>query len=252
MERKGQGNRMLKVGLLGYGRTGKVVADYLMNKKDVALKFIIKNKPLKHPSDIIFTHFDLGRCIETYKPDVLIDFTTKDATIANLAILAEVGFKKGIVIATTGFNNEELEIMRNYSQKFSIIWAPNITSGINLLIRAAKMIRDVWKDSDIHIIEEHFQQKKDVSGTALRIKDSLDKGEIISIRSGGTVGVHKVIFGRENQKIEITHQSHSRYVFAAGALRLARWLKHTKRGFYRTEDYIDHQIDSKKGEINED
>jgi 4-hydroxy-tetrahydrodipicolinate reductase len=243
---------MLKIGLLGYGRTGKVVAEYLKNKKDVALKFIIKNKPLKHPSNNIFTHFELGRCVENYKPDVLIDFTTKDATIANLAVLAEVGFKKGIVIATTGFNDEELDMMKNYSQKFSIIWAPNISSGINLLIRAAKMIREAWKDADIHIIEEHFQQKKDVSGTALRIKDSLDKGEIISIRSGGTVGIHKVIFGRENQKIEITHQSHSRFVFAAGALRLARWLDRIKRGFYRMEDYIDSLVNIDKKATVED
>jgi 4-hydroxy-tetrahydrodipicolinate reductase len=114
------------------------------------------------------------------------------------------------------------------------------------------MIRDVWKDADIHIIEEHFKQKKDVSGTALRIKDSLNKGEIISIRSGGTVGVHKVIFGRENQKIELTHESHSRFVFAAGALRLARWLQHTKRGFYRMEDYINSMIDSQQEVMAED
>ncbi|UCB44977.1 MAG: hypothetical protein JSV25_12265 [Spirochaetota bacterium] len=243
---------LLKVGLLGYGRTGKVVAEYLKNKKDVSLKFIIKNKPFKDPSNLIFTHFDLGRCIETYRPDILIDFTSKDATIANLAVLSEVGFKKGIVIATTGFTDDELDIIKSYSQKFSIIWAPNISSGINLLIRAAKMIRDVWQDADVHIIEEHFQQKKDVSGTALRIKDSLDKGEIISIRSGGTVGIHKVIFGRENQKIELTHQSHSRFVFAAGALRLARWLQHTKRGFYRMEDYINSMIESQQEVMDED
>ena len=243
---------MLKAGLLGYGRTGKIVAEYLNKQKDVTLKFIIKNKLIKHPTLNIYTHFDLGRCIENYRPDVLIDFTTKDATIANLAVLAEVGFKKCIVIATTGFTDDELDIMKNYSQKFSIIWAPNISSGINLLIRAAKMICDVWKDADVHIIEEHFQEKRDISGTALRIKDSLARGEIISIRSGGTVGIHKVIFGRENQKIELTHHSHSRFVFAAGALRLARWLHQTRRGFYRMEDYINSQVNAQGEVVAED
>jgi len=237
---------MLKVGLLGYGRTGKIVAEYLGNQKNVMLKFVIKNYPLKNTPVNIYTHFDLRNAIEQHRPEVLIDFTTKDATIANFAVLAEVGFKKGIVIATTGFNDDEIEILKAYSKKFSIIWAPNISSGINLLIRAAMMINEVWEDADVHIIEEHFRQKKDVSGTALRIRDKLERGEVISIRSGGTVGVHKVIFGRENQKIEITHQSNSRYVFAAGALRLAKWLNTVKRGFYRMEDYIDSQLSSHK------
>ena len=243
---------MLKLGLLGYGRTGKIVADYLENDKNVALKFVIKNNPVKKAPENIYTHFQLRNAIEQHKPDVLIDFTTKDATIANLAVLADMGFKKGIVIATTGFNAEEIEILKEYSKKFSIIWSPNISSGINLLIRAAMMINEVWEDADVHIIEEHFRQKKDVSGTALRIKDRLEKGEVISIRSGGTVGVHKVIFGRENQKIELIHKSNSRYVFAAGALRLAKWLNTVKRGFYRMEDYVDSRLSANKDEWKED
>lgn len=243
---------MLKVGLLGYGRTGRIVAEYLEKQKDVALKFVIKNNPYKHPRLNVYTHFDLGDAIEQYRPDILIDFTTKDATIANLAVLAEVEFKRGIVIATTGFVDDEIEIIKSYKKKFSIIWAPNISSGINLLIRAAMIISEVWKDADVHIIEEHFRQKRDISGTALRIRDRLNKGEITSIRSGGTVGVHKVIFGRENQKIEITHQSHSRYVFAAGALRVAKWLSTVKRDFYRMEDYIDSQLDTYHGGMSED
>ena len=243
---------MLKLGLLGYGRTGRIVAEYLGKQKNVLLKFVIKNNPLKNPSMNIYTHFNLRNAIEQHKPDILIDFTTKDATIANLAVLAEVGFKKGIVIATTGFGEDEIEILKAFSEKFSIIWAPNISSGINLLIRAAMMINEVWEDADVHIIEEHFKQKKDVSGTAIRIRDRLNRGDVISIRSGGTVGIHKVIFGRENQKIEITHQSNSRYVFAAGALRLAKWLNTVKRGFYRMEDYIDSQLESHKDEWKED
>ncbi|MBN2323227.1 MAG: hypothetical protein JXQ30_05795 [Spirochaetes bacterium] len=243
---------MLKVGLLGYGRTGKIVAEYLNIQRDVALKFVLKNTPFKHPNLNIYTHFDLGDAIEQHKPDVLIDFTVRDATIANLAVLSEIEYKKGIVIATTGFSNEEIEIMKAYTKKFSIIWAPNISSGINLLIRAAMIINEVWKDADVHIIEEHFRQKKDVSGTALRIRDRLGRGEIVSVRSGGTVGVHKLIFGRENQKIELTHKSHSRYVFAAGALRVARWLTTAKRGFYRMEDYIDSQLSYSHGGMEED
>jgi 4-hydroxy-tetrahydrodipicolinate reductase len=243
---------MLKVGLLGYGRTGKVVAEYLEKQKNVAFKFIVKNNPYRHPNLNIYTHFDLGDAIEQHRPDVMIDFTTKDATIANLAVLSEVEYKKGIVIATTGFNDEELEMLKAYRKKFSIIWTPNISSGINLLIRAAMIISEVWADADVHIIEEHFKQKKDVSGTALRIRDRLKRGEIVSIRSGGTVGIHKVIFGRENQKIEIMHQSNSRYVFAAGALRVARWLNTVKRDFYRMEDYIDSQLSTHHGGMSED
>ena len=243
---------MLKVGLLGYGRTGKIVAEYLNMQKDVALKFVLKNRPLKHPNLNMYTHFDLGDAIELHKPDVLIDFTMRDATIANLAVLSEIEYKKGIVIATTGFNEEEIGMMESYSKKFSIIWSPNISSGINLLIRAAMIVNEVWKDADVHIVEEHFKQKKDVSGTALRIKDRLGRGEIISVRSGGTVGVHTLIFGRENQRIELTHRSHSRYVFAAGALRVAKWLTTVKRGFYRMEDYIDSQLSTSHGGLAED
>ncbi len=134
---------MLHVGLLGYGRTGRIVASYLNRQKDLSLDFVVKNTPYKGNSILqVYDHYELGRCIKNYKPELIIDFSTKDASIANCAVLAEVEYVGGIVIATTGFSDEEINILKSYGDKFSLMWAPNISDGINILIKAVKLIKD--------------------------------------------------------------------------------------------------------------
>ena len=123
----------------------------------------------------------------------------------------------------------------------AILYSPNITLGINFLIVASQILRKIAPNADVEIIEEHFRGKKSVSGTALRVAEllKLNKDQHInSIRVGGTVGRHEVVFGFPNQTIRMVHESISRVAFAKGALYAVRWLKNKQKGLYTMEKII--------------
>jgi len=103
------------------------------------------------------------------------------------------------------------------------------------------VVRSVIPQADVAILEEHFRQKADVSGTALRIAKKLgvDPSENVkSIRAGGIVGRHEVLFGLPNQTLRITHESINRAAFGRGALTGAEWLMECPRGFYTMEQLL--------------
>jgi 4-hydroxy-tetrahydrodipicolinate reductase len=91
---------------------------------------------------------------------------------------------------------------------------------------------------DIEIVEEHFKEKKDISGTAIKIAEGLDleKSGINSVRAGGIVGKHEVIFGFPYQTVRLIHESISREAFGNGVLFIAENLINKKNGFYKFED----------------
>ncbi len=199
----------------------------------------------------------------TEKADVLIDFSTPAATIELLRIAAEK--KISMVIGTTGFSKEEIAEIKTYTKKIPCVLAPNMSVGVNLLL---KVLRDIAKvlgdDYDVEIIEAHHRLKKDApSGTAIKmaqvIADTLNRnleetaiyarkgliGErtkkeigIQTIRAGDIVGEHTVIFGGLGERIEITHKASSRDTFARGALKAALWVPKQKPGLYDMQDVL--------------
>ena len=93
---------------------------------------------------------------------------------------------------------------------------------------------------DIEIVEEHFRNKE-ISGTALRVAQLLglsNKQHVNSVRVGGIVGKHEVIFGFPNQTIRIAHESINRAAFAKGAIHAAKWLVKRKKGLYTMEQVM--------------
>ena len=78
---------------------------------------------------------------------------------------------------------------------FLIFSSANITVGINFLMLASKVLKNIAPETDIEVIEEHFRQKQEVSGTAKKIADTLDVPEdtIKSVRAGGIVGIHEIL-----------------------------------------------------------
>ena len=108
-------------------------------------------------------------------------------------------------------------------------------------MEASKLFQKIAPNADIEIIEEHFRKKKDVSGTALRIAEELglDKEQHInSVRVGGIVGKHEVIFGLPNQTIRIIHESHNRAAFGQGAIYAAKWIMSREKGIYSMEQAL--------------
>jgi 4-hydroxy-tetrahydrodipicolinate reductase len=230
-------NKKIKVGLLGLGKTGKTVADILLKDKQTDLVFVVKNI-LAKPTDFPFTVGTkemLPELIQKFEPHVIVDFTSPEATLQNIKHLKK---DSGIVIATTGFSSSQFRRLKAFGKKLKVLYAPNISSGINVLMRACKVIDEVWKGLDVVILEQHFKGKKDApSGTAKKIANMF-KGAIptLAIRAGGIVGVHEVMFVKENQKITLRHESFSRQVFAQGAKDALVWLNKQKTGFYEMRD----------------
>lgn len=226
-----------KVGLLGLGKTGKIVAKALLEDKDTDLVFVVKNS-LAKPSDFPFTVETkemLPDLVKRFNPDIVIDFTSPEATLENIKHLNK---GSGIVVATTGFTDKQIKKLKYYAKRLKVLCAPNISSGINVLMRVCKTIDEIWNDLDVVVVEQHFKEKKDApSGTAKKIA-SMFQGTIptYAIRAGGIVGIHEVIFAKENQKIVIRHESFSRQVFAQGAKDALMWLNKQKTGYYEMKD----------------
>jgi 4-hydroxy-tetrahydrodipicolinate reductase len=121
------------------------------------------------------------------------------------------------------------------------MYSPNITTGINLLIVSAQLIQKVIPQADIKIVEEHFKEKSKPSGTAVKIAHLLGadpERDIMSVRAGGIVGVHEVIFGLPSQTIRLKHESISKSAFGLGAIRGAKYILKKDKGFYTMEEMV--------------
>ena len=195
--------------------------------------------------------------------DVLIDFTRPEGTLHHLEVCQQLGVN--IVVGTTGFNAQQKALLGAAAQKIGIVFAPNMSVGVNLTFKlletAAKVLSHGY---DIEIIEAHHRHKVDApSGTALGMGEvvartlgrDLEKcavygregvtGErdpstigFATVRGGDIVGDHTVLFAGTGERIEITHKASSRATFALGALRAARFLKSNKAGLYDMQDVL--------------
>ncbi|TSA03144.1 MAG: 4-hydroxy-tetrahydrodipicolinate reductase [Nitrospiraceae bacterium] len=197
------------------------------------------------------------------RADVLIDFTSPEATLANLRVMA--ANRKAMVIGTTGLSAGQLAELKETAKSIPCVFSPNMSVGVNVVLKVlAEMARTFGEDYDIEVTEAHHRLKKDApSGTALKIAQvladatgrDLDKvavygrkgmigerkrGEIgiQVIRAGDIVGDHTVLFGGPGERIEVTHRAQSRDTFARGALRAARWVVTRPPGLYDMHDVL--------------
>ncbi len=169
---------------------------------------------------------------------MVIDFSSANAVLC----YGEEAAKRGISIVTTipAYTAETVAFLKKLSQQTRILWSPNITVGINFLMLAAKILKNIAPYTDIEIIEEHFKNKKEVSGTARKISEvlCLRDIDIKSVRAGGIVGRHELIFGFPFQTVRLIHESITREAFGNGALFAAKNIVDKKNGFYSMEDLL--------------
>ena len=194
------------------------------------------------------------------EPDIIIDFSIPEATMNILEYAKQNSIP--IVIATTGFSENQLQTIKEYSKFIPIFRSGNMSYEINIMADIVAKLSNQLKDSDIEIIETHHRNKIDSpSGTALILADSINDAldnkmdyqynrhsirqkrpdkeiGIHSIRGGTEVGKHTVMFLGENESFEITHTVTSRSIFAEGALKAARFLIGQKSGLYNMKDLI--------------
>ena len=195
--------------------------------------------------------------------DLFIDFTRPEGTLQHLAACVKHGVK--MVIGTTGFDAAGKQAIEDASARVAIVFAPNMSVGVNLTLKLLEMAASVLKTGyDVEIVESHHRMKIDApSGTALRMGEVVAKAmgrdhdavavygregvtgarrdETIGyavVRGGDGVGDHTVMFLGPGERIEVTHKASSRMTYAQGALRACRFLQGKKSGLFDMQDVL--------------
>jgi len=263
----------MKVALVGLGATGKIVAEYLLEKNVLSMVLCRKNSPHayldlgtvlnRRDTNIIVEPCEhLEKKIFENKPDVLIDFSSSHFLRDNIKLLAHYGIN--IVTAVTDYEPAEIEKIKQVALlgNIGVIMAPNITYGVNVLMLLTEIAAELMSGYDFHVLEEHNNRKKDSpSGTAKKIATKIEavlattlldrEVPIQAVRSGGIVGKHKVLICGEHDQLEISHQSFSRIAFAEGAYKAAEFI-YGKKGLYGMDNVFDAQTTIKKHTYTDD
>ncbi len=200
--------------------------------------------------------------ISNLDSDILVDFTTPEASIKNAKFASEKGVK--LVIGTTGFNELQQKKLLEYCEKVPTVISPNFSVGVNVFWKIAEFAAKYLYEYDIEIMEIHHKYKKDSpSGTALKVAEIIKKivsekskdlelkfcrhgisprsNEIgvFGIRGGDVVGEHTVYFFGSGERIEITHRALSRECFANGAIIAVKWINNIEKpGVYSMNDVL--------------
>lgn len=242
----------MRIAVCGLGRAGKVLARKIIeNGKDELCCAICREESriVNQDAGTVLEMCELGipvvpisRCLNVMQKrqvDVVIDFSNKDTTMKIARLCAEHNIS--MVVCTTNFEAEQLAELKNIGEHASkgLIYAPNLTIGINLLMEFVERISKILPDFDFEIVERHRKEKKKITTTAKLIAERIDRENvpISAIRVGGYVGVHEVTAANENERITIVHESFSREAFANGALMAANYIV-GKSGYYEMYDVI--------------
>ena len=249
------GDGLIRVGLLGFGKAGQAVCSELAKAGDVALEWVLRRHASTGMPDVesviggatreqrtpLFSSDEVrvGELIRDHPVDFLVDFSCAASCHDYVDAAALTG--TGIVSAISNYEPHDIERLRLASRYAPVLHSPNITVGINFVMLAARILRRLAPHADIEIVEEHFRQKPEVSGTARRIANALGLDEathVNSVRVGGIVGRHEVIFGFPYQTLRLVHDSISRHAFGQGALFALRHLSGRGPGFYTMEELV--------------
>ncbi len=246
------------------GRMGKTLVELVQNDPQCQLVGLLEHKDYAHlgtnmPCEV---SSDADALLSKHPTAAIIDFTAPEATLALVEVAAKYG--NAVIVGTTGLNEAQKKTMEELAQKTKIFWAPNMSIGVNVLLKVLpQLVQMLGEDYDMEMVELHHNKKKDSpSGTALKLAECLAEarewaldevacyhregiiGErpkkemgIQTIRGGDVVGVHTMYFMGPGERIEVTHQAHSRETFAQGAVRAAKWLSNQQAGkLYTMQD----------------
>lgn len=199
-----------------------------------------------------------------HQAQVAIDFTLPSALDGNLRSAVESG--TALVIGTTGLSPEQMKAVEKTAHEVPIVYGRNMSVGMNVFMHfVAEAARTLGEDYDAEIVEAHHRHKVDApSGTALALGEAIAQARqskledlavrtrdgqtgprvpgtigFSTIRGGGIVGDHTVMFISADERVEFTHRAADRGAFASGALRAARWVAGRAPGLYSMADVLD-------------
>jgi 4-hydroxy-tetrahydrodipicolinate reductase len=231
------------------GRMGRAVSQALDAREDV----------------VVAARFDRGETADLSLCDVIIDFSTPDASIALARTCAERG-GPALVIGSTGFSEAQEVELAAAAASVAIVRSGNFSLGVNVLIGLVEhaALRLDARDWDIEILEAHHRRKVDApSGTALMLGEAAAAGRganlsalksppydgltgeretgrigFASLRAGGIVGEHTVMFASEDEVLTLSHKAIDRSLFARGAVAAAAWVRSRSPGLYDMQDVL--------------
>lgn len=241
----------MKIGLIGFGKTGRPVSSVLLGSEKTNLQWVIRQSTkLQHRSvaeflgieseepALIYTKDEItaDELFEKHPIDVVVDFSSENGV--DYYGDAAAKRKVTIVSAISHYSDGQLEKLKNLAKQTVVMHSPNITLGINFLIIAAKILKNIAPYTDIIVSEEHFKAKPEVSGTAKIIARELDipEEEIKTVRAGGIISVHEILFGFPYQTVRLRHESITREAFGNGIMFAIENLQGKPKGFYTMED----------------
>ena len=256
----------LKIALSGAGgRMGRRIADLAANAGHEIVA-PIDHKFIGEPFGSLISDNRFRANVQgeyTGAADVLIDFSLPEGFRARLA--ESLAHKTPFVSGTTGLSGDDFASLDEAAKTIPILWAPNMSVGVNLLFALAKQAAAALPETyDIEITEMHHRRKVDApSGTALGLLRAVCEGngrnadEVVrhgreghtgertrkeigmhTLRGGDVVGDHTVMFATEGERIELTHKASSRDTFAGGAIRAAEWLSGKQPGRYGMHEVL--------------
>ena len=201
--------------------------------------------------------------------DAIVDFSCPIATELMADYILDNNLSVPLVIGTTALSTKCIEKLKECSKSMQVFYSPNMSfliSITNMIVYTiAKLVNESY---DVEILDIHHRLKKDApSGTALMLGYSVaqareqnfedvavfkrygivaqrKKGDIgfTSQRCGRVVGDHKVSFVSDQETIEIRHESHSKEIFARGAVKAIRWVIQQRPGLYTMNDFTRDSI----------
>ena len=248
---------MLQIILSGCnGKMGHVITD-IVNKRDdaVIVAGVDLDTSVNGPYPV-FNNFNDIKC----EADVIIDFSNPVALDSMLCFAK--GKKLPIVIATTGFGDEQIEKIKASAEEIPVFFSFNMSLGINLLAELSRKAAAILEGFDIEIIEKHHNQKIDApSGTAILLANEINdelKGKMVyeydrhskrtkrspneigihAVRGGTIVGEHEVIFAGRDEIITLSHSARSKEVFAVGAVNAAFFIADKSADLYSMKELV--------------
>ncbi len=251
----------MKYGIVGAtGRVGQILVNIIKNSDDALGAVMFEgNQSIEFEKETVITN-DAKTLLQN--SDIVIDFSAPVATQNLLEAALET--PKPLVIATTGLNTHQQNLMIEVSKKTAVLYATNMSLGVAILNKLVAMVSEKLKDFDIEITEQHHHFKVDApSGTALTLAESCAKARnldlkdvmvtgrsghvgartkdeigVFALRGGDIVGRHTVGFYNEGEFLELNHTATSRETFARGAIKVSKWLVNQKEGLYSINDAL--------------
>ncbi|RZJ16723.1 MAG: 4-hydroxy-tetrahydrodipicolinate reductase, partial [Brevundimonas sp.] len=169
------------------GRMGRAVSSVLDAREDV----------------VVAARFDRGESVDLNLCDVIIDFSTPDASVDLARACAEAG-GPALVIGSTGLSPEQEAEIEKAAEKIAIVKSGNFSLGVNILIGLVEhaALRLDARDWDIEVLETHHRRKADApSGTALMLGEAAANGRGADLEDLRTAPYDGITGARESGKI---------------------------------------------------